>query len=586
MLKIYNMKYAYSKISFLILIIAAFFVLSAEAQDKPKIAIFSGPTATIQNSYPLITSNKAREKNGLPLLKNDAGEALTDRLYYQRLAAPVKVYIEMYSAHPLESDVNELYGNPDGYINSDGSFSKRKKSDSAKPVLIAELKPEDGLYPLPYMSIQSDGKPWDATYAYPGAPFEKSRQTFYPNASRIFEEIERNGGNLYAQATYDFYRPAPAGGYTKGLPERLRTDEGSGDIPPETIGEDFFTYGPYGSSQNRMQLAKATNMVQKVMSSGDYIGSIWLEGSPSIENTSYWMGLLIDTEAAMVFNAAQRMRGLVSADGDQNIIDGVNFINSEVWADEAGRNKTGSVMIQDQVIYSTREVQKGDARPGGYVVTGGYGGVIGSMGYGPKLTFLPLRKHTYLSEVNITKIPSSVPGIKMSEDGSITTTQVPVKDSEGYLLSEAMPMVTIYKSARWKTENDGSEDAASEVDILSRIKDDLTKYPLAGFVGEGMAPYGSMISPMDAALEYAALHGYPVLKAARGNADGFMNTNPNNLFIEGYNITATKGRMLLMACILRFGTMPPAADPDHPTEAELAAIKDKIKLYQEVFHTH
>ena len=30
--------------------------------DKPRIAIFSGPTATIQNSESLITSNKARDR--------------------------------------------------------------------------------------------------------------------------------------------------------------------------------------------------------------------------------------------------------------------------------------------------------------------------------------------------------------------------------------------------------------------------------------------------------------------------------------------------------------------------------------------
>ncbi len=565
-------------------LVASLFLISlcSQGQEKPQIAVFSGPTATIQNSVPLITSNKARAKNDLAMLEGIE----YDRLYYQRLAAPVTVYIEMYTGHPLESDVKELYGEPDGYVNQKGEFSKRKRSDSDKPVMVAVLSPDDGLYPLPYMSLQKDGKPWDATYAYPGAPFSESRQTFYPNASRILEEIERAGGKIYQLADYDFYRPAPAGGYTKGLPEAMRTDEGTGDIPPEEIGEDFFTYGPYGSSQNRMQLAKATNMVQKVMASGKYDGSIWLEGSPSIENTSYWMGLVIDTEEPLVFNAAQRMRGLISADGDQNIIDGINYIISEVWADDAGKNKTGSVMIQDQVIYSTREVQKGDARPGGYVVTGGYGGVIGSMGYGPKLTFLPVRKHTYLSDVNITKIPEAVPGVTMTEDGQVATQEIRVKDDEGYLIPSAMPMVTIYKSARWKTEDDGKEDPQTEVDILSRLKDDLARYPLAGFVGEGMAPYGSMIAPMDAALELVALHGYPVLKAARGNADGFMNTNPNNLFIEGQNITATKGRMLLMAAILRYGALPPASNPYSPSEEELTAIKEKLKLYQQVFDTH
>lgn len=571
-------------ITFLLLL---FLYKEGIAQEKPRLAIFSGPTATIQNSYPLITSNKARASNNLPLLTNSEGEKLPfDRLYYQRIAAPVTVYLEMFTAHPLEKDVRELYGKPDGYINKEGEFNETMVSPSDKPVLKVELKPEDGLYPLPYMAIQADGKAWDSTSGYPGAPFSASRQTFYPNASRIMEEIERSGGNIYGLADFDFYRPAPAGGYKKGLPEADRKDIGEGDIPPETLGKDFFTYGPYGASQNRMQLAKATNMVQKVMASGDYDGSIWLEGSPSIENTSYWMGLLIDSKAPMVFNAAQRMRGMVSADGDQNIIDGINYILSGVWADENGVSRVGSVMIQDQNIFSSREVQKGDAKPGGYVITGGYGGIIGSMGYGAKLTFLPLRKHTHLSEVNYSKIPKFVPGITLMENGEISTVDVSVKSEDGALIPESMPMVTIYKSSRWKTEDDGSEDPSSEIDILARITDNLGKYPLAGFVGEGMAPYGSIISPMDAALELAALHGYPVLKASRGNADGFMETNPNNLFIEGHNTTSTKGRMLLMACILKFGTYPPAKDPLNPTEKELEVIKEKIKLYQEVFHTH
>ena len=44
----------------------------ARAQ-KPMIAVFSGPTATIQNSEPLVTSNKARQKYGLPLLNDPDG---------------------------------------------------------------------------------------------------------------------------------------------------------------------------------------------------------------------------------------------------------------------------------------------------------------------------------------------------------------------------------------------------------------------------------------------------------------------------------------------------------------------------------
>src|SRR3954462_10561143 len=91
---------------------------------KPAIAVFSGPTATIQNNTPLITSNKARQQYGLPLRKDPWGQVFVDQLRYQRLAARVTVYIEMFSAHPLESDVKELYAAPDGYVNAKGDFSK------------------------------------------------------------------------------------------------------------------------------------------------------------------------------------------------------------------------------------------------------------------------------------------------------------------------------------------------------------------------------------------------------------------------------------------------------------------------------
>ena len=44
--------------------------------------------------------------------------------------------------------------------------------------------------------------------------------------------------------------------------------------------------------------------------------------------------------------------------------------------------------------------------------------------------------------------------------------------------------------------------------------------------------------------------------------------------------------MLLMACLLRFGSLPPAKDPAAPTMAELQAIRDAVARYQKVFNTH
>src|SRR5271169_5393285 len=99
------------------------------ADERKRIAVFSGPTATIQNTVPLVTSNKAREKYGLPLRAAANGTALRfDHLRPQRLAQPVTVYIEPFSAHPLERDAAELYGPPDGYIGADGVFRPESRT--------------------------------------------------------------------------------------------------------------------------------------------------------------------------------------------------------------------------------------------------------------------------------------------------------------------------------------------------------------------------------------------------------------------------------------------------------------------------
>src|SRR5437016_8670933 len=126
---------------------------------KPRIAHLAGSNATIQNSPPLVTSNKARQKYGLPPLTGPDGGALRfDALRAQRLAAPATVYVECFSAHPLEADAAELYGPPDGYLDGEGEFHRDRTSPQDKAVFEIKFLPEDGLYPLPYMARKADGE--------------------------------------------------------------------------------------------------------------------------------------------------------------------------------------------------------------------------------------------------------------------------------------------------------------------------------------------------------------------------------------------------------------------------------------------
>jgi hypothetical protein len=95
-----------------------------------------------------------------------------------------------------------------------------------------------------------------------------------------------------------------------------------------------------------------------------------------------------------------------------------------------------------------------------------------------------------------------------------------------------------------------------------------------------------MSNSVDAALKRATFSGMPVVKVGRGNAGGFVDPKRDPLSIAGNNLTATKARLLLMACLMKFGCLPPAADAAKPTAAETDATKDKLKQYQEIFDTH
>jgi hypothetical protein len=276
----------------------------------------------------------------------------------------------------------------------------------------------------------------------------------------------------------------------------------------------------------------------------------------------------------------------VGNDGDRNIIDAVDYILSRVWADDRGHDTVGAVVMQDEQIFTAREVQKADARPGGYIATGGHGGIIGTVGQPgtPALTFRPVKRHTSTSAVNVRCLPACVEGVQR-RNGRLSRVSVTVKDAAGALLGSAIPKVTLLKNARYLQE-DTTGDAATEVDLLARIEKNLQEAPLAGFVAEGSAPFASMSNAVEAALRRATLSGMPVVKVSRGNADGPVDPARVVLAIAGNNLTATKARLLLMACLLRFGSLPPTADPLHPTPVELEAIHARLAEYQAVFDTH
>ena len=565
------------------------------SKRRIRIAHLAGPNATIQNTPPLVTSNKARAARGLPLLTDvDGGPSRFDPLRPQRLAAPAVVYVEAFSAHPLEADAAELYAPPDGYLGADGDFHSERRSVADRPVYRVEMSPEDGYYPLPYMALKHDGRPWETDGVGPRVSRDLSRQPFLPDGSRTFDEVDRfgidgagHGNTISNYAEVDFYRIAPSGGYTKGLAANERADLGEGDIAPEVSGKDFFPYRPphLNASPPRMSLATITNRTRAILKSGEYDGAIWTQGSPRIEETMYWFNLALDIDLPICGNASQRYHGQISNDGPKNLADSVDWLFSRAWADEDGRNLVGAVMVQDQRVFGAREVAKVDARPGGYVATGGYGGILGAAGggTGSVLRHIPATRHTVRSEVNVARLPDSVLGLTRSAE-ALRRIPVAIKGVSGDLLEEAIPKVSIVKDASY-VEDDYGSDPAQEVDIAAFTAYKLAHAPLSGFVLEGLNPYGKAAATSKTrALTQAAYTGFPIVNVGRGNTEGFaIRGGP---FVAGSNLTATKARILLMLCIMKFGMLPPAKDPTRPTAEEMAATEAKLADYQHVFDTH
>ena len=184
---------------------------------KPRIAVFSGPNATISNSPALVTSNKGRLPGERML------EGRFDHIVGQLLYEPVTVRIKKLSAHPLEEDSRELY------------------HDDGKEYYEVELRPEDGPYPLPYMGRRKggpDGVPFEAGDMSDPELNYGGRQFFYPDASRIFADIDRTisgrdergeANILDRKADFDFIRALPSGGFTSR---------------GEVGGVDYFPYRP------------------------------------------------------------------------------------------------------------------------------------------------------------------------------------------------------------------------------------------------------------------------------------------------------------------------------------------------------
>ena len=201
----------------------------------------------------------------------------------------------------------------------------------------------------------------------------------------------------------------------------------------------------------------------------------------------------------------------------------------------------GAVGIVDEQIFAARTFKKGDARPGGYRATGGHGGVLGSACEEVRVWFRPAYRTTGTSALAVGHLPAEVTFQEYGD--SPEAASIRIKDDDGSLRGEAIAPVHIVKYGHYMAEEDTS-DPAVEVDIMARIERGLAQEASAepgaprfhGFVLEGAAGTGSALHSQMAALAVAAYHGMPVARVSRGDPEGALPSNPNDLTIEGTNL--------------------------------------------------
>ena len=145
--------------------------------------------------------------------------------------------------------------------------------------------------------------------------------------------------------------------------------------------------------------------------------------------------------------------------------------------------------------------------------------------------------------------------------------------------------MAIVKDGGFGAEEFG-DGADQEVELKAALEHKLGLGRLAGFVIEGLVPYGMLSTPGKEADDACAPCSAASLSCAspRGAAEGFADPHP--VFVAGANLTSIKARLLLMAAMMKLGSLPPAKDPANPTEAERAATQTAVAAYQEIFWTH
>ena len=143
---------------------------------------------------------------------------------------------------------------------------------------------------------------------------------------------------------------------------------------------------------------KLANRVNELLTSGKADGVVITHGTDTMEETAYFLNLVVKSDKPIVMVGAMRNSGSLSADGPLNIFNAVNVAMSK---EAAGK---GVMVVMNDEIHAAREVTKTNTTAVDTFKSPN-SGKIGTVFYGNvKFYMNPVRKHTVNSAFDIAKI--------------------------------------------------------------------------------------------------------------------------------------------------------------------------------------
>jgi len=124
---------------------------------------------------------------------------------------------------------------------------------------------------------------------------------------------------------------------------------------------------------------------------------------------------------------------------------------------------------------------------------------------------------------------------------------------------------------------DATREGAGEFEVMVSVARLENDHGAVGIVGVGNR-HGLFPKGGEHALHFFALRGVAVAKLTRG---GDLASDPEGLFLGGSGLNEAEASTVLARCLERYGPPPSAADPDHPTPRELAAIRTHLAPFQQ-----